>query len=96
MPTLLRACAVAGLLMAISGCSTNSTYNSGHVSRVNDPIISTPRVNGSTTSSGTRASTSVTVGNRSTPGRVYINARATPQGVSVAPSFRSRYLNWRF
>ena len=71
-------------------------YNSGHVSRVSDPIISTPRVSGSTSSYGTRAHSSIRIGNRSTPGRVYINARTTSDGVRIAPTFRSRYLNWSF
>lgn len=81
-------------LAMLTACA--GTPNSGHVSRA-DSMISTSGVSASTTSrAGTRARTSVTVGNRSTPGRVHINARSTSDGLSIAPSFSSDFLNWSF
>lgn len=86
---------VVALSLALAGCASGPACQGGTV-RAHDPIITTPRVSGATTGQGSRASGSMTIGNRTTPGRVHINARGSSDGVKASPSFRSRYINWSF
>lgn len=87
----------AAISIALAGCAGHTTYQGGTARVANDgSLVTAPRINGTTTSQGTRANSSFTVGNRATPARVHINARSTTGGVDVSPSIRSRYINWSF
>lgn len=71
------------------GCANNSPY-----ANQSNQIVSTPRVTGTTTPNGTRASSTVTIGNHQTPARVNVNVRTSPNGTQINPNIRSRYINW--
>ncbi|CAO1670439.1 hypothetical protein [Salinicola sp. NYA28a] len=92
-----RLTAIAAILgfTLLTGCSSGPVYTPGGYT-TSAPIVSTPRVYGGTTSTGSQGRASTVIGNSSTPARVYLNSRMTSEGVDIVPTLRSRFLNWTF
>ena len=83
--------AALALAAALVGCASH-----GATQRTAAPLVEVPHVSGSSRGSSPQARAATTIGNHRTPARVRINARATGDGLEVAPVLQSRHIRWRF
>ncbi|MCG7605386.1 hypothetical protein [Halomonas sp. MM17-34] len=92
--------AALALAAALVGCASHypAPYHGSHgaTQRTAAPLVEVPHVSGSSRGSSPQARAATTIGNHRTPARVRINARATGDGLEVAPVLQSRHIRWRF